>query len=383
MRLISLLFISFIFSANSASSEQDPLQEIAFSIEAETENLNLLQAERKSLEASVKNLETKRARTNKTLSLKKEELAGVEARTNELAAAIESLEQKHKNLNLRFKHAFRSVLSNSQESLTINALIAKTNRSLIELNYFLQKAQFAYTNLTTQVVASTQKLNSTKLDLKALSDEKTSVIASLENTLQEQKNLIEQEKGKFAELQSKVSAVKKALNSLKAQRLRLAAALKGLGGANDEARASLDVARTSKTSNETSLKVDSLTLPVEGKVTRKFQSTGPYKKTGVAPSSRGTELTAEPGSKVTSIASGTVVFAGKLPGYDQVIILDHGERTYSLYGALGDLLVKKGDSVKAKTEIALVAERGGIYFETREKRDSVDPKKFFGAEKGF
>lgn len=382
-RVIITSFFVIICCSYNSLAEEDLLQEVALNIETETENLNLLQSERKSLETAIKSLESKRTRTSKNLALKKEELAGIEEKSRELSQNIQELEQKHNVLTSRFRNAIQAIFSHSQESLHVNAVISNSNKSITELMHYLQVSQRAYGNLTKQVISNTQKLKATSDDLKALSEEKTSLVNSLESTLQEQKAVIDQEKQKFSELQVKMAAVKKSLNALKAQRLRLATALRGLGGANEEARASLDVERASKVGNSSLRDLATLELPVAGKVTRKFPVTGPYRKTGVAPSSRGTEISSEPGSQVLAIASGRIVFAGKLPGYEQVAILDHGDRTYSLYGALGELLIKKGDSVEAKSPIGRVSDRGGIYFEIREKRDSVDPKKFFGSEKGF
>lgn len=383
MRKIIATILVLLFCSHNVIAEEDLLQEVALNIETETENLNLLQSERKSIEASIKSLESKRTRTSKNLALKKEELAGVEEKSKELSQTIQELEQKHKLLTSRFRNAIQAIFSHSQESLHVNAVISNSNKSITELKHYLRVSQMAYANLTNQVVFSTQKLKATSEDLSSLSEEKLALVNSLESSLQEQKALIDQEKQKFSELQIKLAAVKKSLNSLKAQRLRLATALRGLGGANEEARASLDVERASNEGSSSLRDVSNLELPVAGKVTRRFPVTGPYRKTGVAPSSRGTEISGEPGSQVIAIASGRIVFAGKLPGYEQVAILDHGDRTYSLYGALGELLIKKGDSIDAKSPVGRVSDRGGIYFEIREKRDSVDPKKFFGSEKGF
>jgi septal ring factor EnvC (AmiA/AmiB activator) len=66
-----------------------------------------------------------------------------------------------------------------------------------------------------------------------------------------------------------------------------------------------------------------------------------------------------------------------MPGYDTVVIIDHGERSYSLYGRLGKSHVKQGDLVQRRDVIGVTsaADSKGrnFYFETRKNGAPVDP----------
>jgi septal ring factor EnvC (AmiA/AmiB activator) len=72
-----------------------------------------------------------------------------------------------------------------------------------------------------------------------------------------------------------------------------------------------------------------------------------------------------------------VAFAGPFTGYGNLVIVDHGAQTYSLYGQLQALQVSTG----AKVERGLVVGTAGrvlvgipgVYFEMRVDGKPVDP----------
>ena len=64
---------------------------------------------------------------------------------------------------------------------------------------------------------------------------------------------------------------------------------------------------------------------------------------GSAPPVRnGIELSLAEGQPVHAVHEGTVAFADQFSGYGNLVIVDHGDRDYSLYGHLGSLAVNKG-----------------------------------------
>jgi septal ring factor EnvC (AmiA/AmiB activator) len=93
--------------------------------------------------------------------------------------------------------------------------------------------------------------------------------------------------------------------------------------------------------------------------------------------SKGLEYKTVEGSQVRAVLGGTVAFAGTMPGYDTVVIIDHGSRSYSLYGRLGKSFVQKGDVVGQKDPVGITsapdAKGRNFYFETRKNGAPVDP----------
>ena len=95
--------------------------------------------------------------------------------------------------------------------------------------------------------------------------------------------------------------------------------------------------------------------------------------------SSGWTLEAPPGSAVHAIFAGDVVYAQWLKGYGNLVVLDHGEGVFTLYGHLAPLTlgrgqrVQLGDAVGVLAEPSLEDEVPGLYFEIRDARASVDP----------
>jgi septal ring factor EnvC (AmiA/AmiB activator) len=119
------------------------------------------------------------------------------------------------------------------------------------------------------------------------------------------------------------------------------------------------------------------TAPVQGEVLQTF---GRSKLTNFADMvrSKGIEFSTPAGSEVHVVLGGKVVFAGVMPGYDQVLVIEHGGRSYSLYGRLGTTVVKTGDVVEQDQPIATTstadAKGRNFYFEVRKNGAPVNPE---------
>lgn len=66
----------------------------------------------------------------------------------------------------------------------------------------------------------------------------------------------------------------------------------------------------------------------------------------------GVDIAVPVGTSVMAAAGGTVIEAGVLPGYGNVIIIDHGRGTTTRYGHLSQMLVGRGATVEAGQVIA-------------------------------
>ncbi|MBF0157810.1 MAG: peptidoglycan DD-metalloendopeptidase family protein [Magnetococcales bacterium] len=88
---------------------------------------------------------------------------------------------------------------------------------------------------------------------------------------------------------------------------------------------------------------------------------------------------------VRAIFGGQVVYADWFRGYGLLIILDHGDHVFSLYGHNGQVLVSQGDWVDRSDTIAEAGETGslegvvGLYFEIRQNGRPVDPRRWLAA----
>lgn len=80
---------------------------------------------------------------------------------------------------------------------------------------------------------------------------------------------------------------------------------------------------------------------------------------------------------VSSIASGTVTFAGELEGYGKVVVLDHGDGYVSIYSGLSEIDIAQNYAVNADSKIGtsgtLPSGETGLYLEVRYNGQVMNP----------
>jgi septal ring factor EnvC (AmiA/AmiB activator) len=118
-----------------------------------------------------------------------------------------------------------------------------------------------------------------------------------------------------------------------------------------------------------------LDWPVTGKVGARFgQASG---RLGGSALQNGVEIAAGLDEPVRAIHGGTVGYAEPFTGFGNLVVLDHGGNSYSLYGYLGSIAVERGQTVEAGAELGSVGQASAgppaLYFEIRIDGRSVDP----------
>jgi murein hydrolase activator len=116
-----------------------------------------------------------------------------------------------------------------------------------------------------------------------------------------------------------------------------------------------------------------LDWPVRGRVVARYTgSTG-----GAAGARNGIEIAAAEGTPIVAVHEGTVAYAAPFAGFGTLVILDHGDQAFSLYGYLDRVLVSRGAPVVRGQEIGTVGSppsgSAGLYFELRIDGRAVDP----------
>lgn len=125
----------------------------------------------------------------------------------------------------------------------------------------------------------------------------------------------------------------------------------------------------------TTLKGD-LPGPVEGTLIARFGEQDP--RYDLKKFQRGIVLRVAENAPVIAVAGGKVVHAGQFRGYQSLVVLDHGQSLFTVYGHLERLLIRRGDWVAQGQEIGQAiyqpAEQGyDVYFEIRFKGKPADP----------
>ena len=114
--------------------------------------------------------------------------------------------------------------------------------------------------------------------------------------------------------------------------------------------------------------------PVSGQVLARFgtaKAGGPLKW-------QGQWLAADAGAPVRAVAGGRVVYVGYMHRYGLIVVLDHGDNYYTLYGHAESTYVEVGDRVERGQAVAKAGHSGGhtrdgTYFELRRGRTPINP----------
>lgn len=143
-----------------------------------------------------------------------------------------------------------------------------------------------------------------------------------------------------------------------------------------EEKAALDAIKTTASTAETS----AFMAPVHGQITGFFNEQRPgHKHAGV-------DIAVPAGTAVRAPAAGVVIEAGSLPGYGNVVFIDHGGGTISRLAHLSKLSVAKGATIEQGAIVGLSGGARGepgsgnstgphLHYEVRVGGKPVDPRK--------
>ena len=126
----------------------------------------------------------------------------------------------------------------------------------------------------------------------------------------------------------------------------------------------------------------SLLWPLNGQVISKFgKEYNNQLKTWIF--REGIKISSLAGTPVKAVADGKVIFAGPFRSYGQVVIVDHGQGFFTIYGFLKDIKATMGQTIKANHIIgtcgydtqghAMGQGKSALYFEIRSGTQALDP----------
>lgn len=130
------------------------------------------------------------------------------------------------------------------------------------------------------------------------------------------------------------------------------------------------------------LEEETLVRPVDGRVVGRF---GNYDDPllDVPMHRNGVELSAEPNDQVHALAPGEVVLVGALPGFERIVVIDHGGGYLSLTARLLTIGVEQGQEVEAGTVLGRVGPKAvpdglgtTVYIEIRHGQRPIDPRPY-------
>jgi septal ring factor EnvC (AmiA/AmiB activator) len=120
-----------------------------------------------------------------------------------------------------------------------------------------------------------------------------------------------------------------------------------------------------------------LPWPLEGPVLTRFGMQR-HPQFGTMVYRRGIEIQAQEGESVRAVRDGQVAYADWYKGYGKLMILDHGNGFYTLYGNLSRIDLNRGAQAVRGQVIGLSGDTGSLkgsklYFEIRRNGEAQDP----------
>jgi len=205
----------------------------------------------------------------------------------------------------------------------------------------------------------------------------TRELESKQKTFKKSEAELEQARKKAVEITAELEELKKTARSLSEflenfEKKQAAAARKPL-----EADGRMPIAR------------HSLPWPVRGRVVSRFgKEQLAALKTWVL--NEGIKVSAAPGEPVRCVEAGEVIYAGRFRTYGNVVIVDHKQGFFSIYGQLGAISAQKGQQLAAGGAVGTVGreqqtalnegeDRCVLYFELRVGSRAVNPQEWLSA----
>jgi septal ring factor EnvC (AmiA/AmiB activator) len=101
---------------------------------------------------------------------------------------------------------------------------------------------------------------------------------------------------------------------------------------------------------------------------------------------KGIDVRAPLGTPVKAVWDGKVAHAGWFKGFGNLLIIDHGDRVFSLMAHLDSLEKAVGDVVRQGDEVGTVGDTGSLkgaylYFELRDGQKPLDPERWLSRKR--
>jgi len=379
--LCLFFFLLFCLLGNGEDFEQR--------IKEENERLKKIEEQMKNVKKEIDQLQKEEKgylealhKIEKLLSDTEKELNSVEKDIELVRKELKQLEDELTRSNIQLKEKAKILEGRLRE-------IYKHSR----INYFailLSSKDFSeflsyYQYIKALLAQDKEIIDSMSLHIQGIQEKKL----SLENR-QEILNLLQKEVEKEKEnIQSSLKAKKSIIDKINSQKTAYLKSLEELEQSSQEIKGLIEeiYRKQKEESAQQKEKQDSgpvltpkkgiFALPVQGKVISKF---GRQMNTdfNTFTFNSGIDISAPLGEVVRAAGTGEVIYIGNIKGYGQIIIIDHGGRTTTLYAHLSKILVKVGDQVKKSAIIGQVGDSGGVpsprlHFEVRVEGKPTDP----------
>ncbi len=180
------------------------------------------------------------------------------------------------------------------------------------------------------------------------------------------------------ELTSEISIARDSARTIEDERRRMSALVAGLRVSSAPPQAGIPLPEPSSSSFLEVHRGD-VPWPADGRIQRDF-GLEVHPVYGTETTSDGISVTTLQGVPVFAVGPGTVMYAQEFLSMGRLVVVDHCDGFYSVYGHLGSMVVEVGDEVPEGGQIgttgSLPGGTSGYYFEIRRGGQPVDPREY-------
>ncbi len=285
-----------------------------------------------------------------------------------------------------------------RDGMAFQKILYKADSTRLEINaIFLKRIQEFDKMVLSRLAGLQVERDRRKIELEGIIEQQKEIQQGIKLRGKGVQDRILRQETLMKEIKLQKASIQKALLELRAQALRMETVVASLTGAEVEGGEGISETRVSNedsSGKEAESAVDmsayagsglgtmkgKLDVPVGGRVVQGYgeQRTNEFDDYVL---SKGLSFEVDEGEKVAAVADGKVIYAGQMPRLGTVVIVDHGNRSYSLYGRLKESVLQAGTVLKAGDEIGLVGSKDNkgrsFYFEIREQGKTVNPRGYF------
>ena len=376
-RLTIILIVGLLATtAYAQSSKQSSREKLEKEIELLDKRLKENEKKSSSAQKSLKLASRKVSASKKLVEESNKEIKAIDLKVSEKEGEIQLLDTRIDTLSLYFNRLVRNAYINRDGRVWFMYLLSSDNlgQGLKRFGYFKGLAG-KMNSLARNLKEARAALELEKKELvdlrgqaETLRNSQQKQLDKLKAAEKQNQKLVNQLSRDKAKYQKELAAKKKQVEALNKELNRM---IGQKGGKNAKP---VDT----KLSGEFSANKGKLPWPVSnGSVVETFgQHYHPVYKSVKLPFNNGINIATAAGAEVKSVFDGEVKQVIVMPGYNQCVLVQHGEY-FTFYCKLGSVRVKAGEKVKTGQVLGKVETIGGeteLHFQLWEGRSPKDPE---------
>ena len=328
-----------------------------------------LAAQSRSLLTSLRQLELTRALRAEELNVVNARLAAVSAKASASAARLAELEQQRvartpaleSRLEALYKRGGKSGYARLLLATADGRDLARASRGVVSLARIEELRIAAHRQLLAQERAASDQLASEQRQVARLRTEAATLDTAAKRAVAERTALLD-------DLDRRRELAAQYVGELEQARVRLQSTLSGLTGSGP---------------SDLPLRPfqGDLPWPVSGRVISRFGRAATA--FGTATQRNGIEIGVAQGAPVRAVHGGTVAYVAPFTGFGLLVILDHGDNAFTVYGHLAGTALRPGGTVSRGQVVGAAganpAGTGATYFEVRVDGRPVNPLQWLKA----